>query len=169
MKEIGQYLKETRISNGVSVSEACEDLNITKDNLENLEEGNIRAFKDVYALKEMVKEYSKYLGLNADKVIDEFNDFMFEHTSRISLDDLKEARKIVEEQDEKPKVVSPYTYIPKEKFSLKKIKWKKIFLILGIVLIIVLVIFSFSLFGKDEEKVTTELKGKVSDISEFSN
>ena len=93
MKDIGEFLKQTRIQNGVSISEASEDLKITAVELENLEDGNIRAFKDVYQLKELVREYGKYLGIETDKIIDEFNDFMFEHTSKISLDDIKEARK----------------------------------------------------------------------------
>ena len=76
MKEIGNYLKQTRIHNGVSLEEASDDLNIPRDDLENLEEGNVRAFKDVYDLKDLVKSYSKYLGLNPDKVLDEFNDFI---------------------------------------------------------------------------------------------
>ena len=82
MKEIGSFLKETRMQNGVSLEEASSDLNITKDELENLEEGNFKAFRDVYDLKIIVREYSKYLGVNPDKALDEFNDFMFEHTSK---------------------------------------------------------------------------------------
>ena len=104
MKEIGEYLKKTRVNNGVSLEEASEDLKISKDDLENLEEGNVRAFKDVYVLKDLVRTYSKYLGLNPDKVLDEFNDFMFEHTSKISLDEIKEARK-QKEENENPKVL----------------------------------------------------------------
>ena len=52
MKELGEYLKRTRISNGVSLTEACEDLDFSTSHLENIESGNVRAFKDVYNLKE---------------------------------------------------------------------------------------------------------------------
>ena len=169
MKEIGSFLKRARIENGVSIDEASIDLNISTAELENLEEGNIRAFKDVYQLKKLVKEYSKYLGIDPDKILDEFNDFMFEHTSKISLDDIKEARKQIKEAEEKPKVVSPYTYIPKEKFSIKKIKWKKILIIVGIFLAIPLLLFLFSFFNKKDEKINNELMGRVSDYYEFSN
>lgn len=85
MKELGEYLKETRINNGVSIEEASDDLNIDSFILENLEAGNIRAFKDVLGIKEKIKAYAKYLGLNPEDVADEFNDFLFEHTSKISL------------------------------------------------------------------------------------
>ena len=61
MKELGEYLKRTRISNGVSVTEACEDLELSTSHLENIESGNIRAFKDVYELRDNVKAYAKYL------------------------------------------------------------------------------------------------------------
>ena len=84
MKELGEYLKRTRIKNGVSLTEACEDLEISTSHLENIEIGNIRAFKDVYELRDDVKSYAKYLGLDADKVVDEFNGFLFQHTSKIS-------------------------------------------------------------------------------------
>lgn len=88
MKELGEYLKHTRISNGVSM-EAAEDLELSTSQLENIENGNVRAFKDVYGLKQYIYQYAKYLGLNPEKVVDEFNGFLFEHTSKISLDDIK--------------------------------------------------------------------------------
>ena len=77
MKEIGEFLKESRVENGVSIEEASDDLNVTSSEIENLEEGNVKAFKDVYYLKSLVKEYSKYLGQDPDHILDEFNDFMF--------------------------------------------------------------------------------------------
>ena len=120
MKEIGEYLKETRINNGVSIDEAAEDLNISAIQLENMEEGNVRAFKDVFSLRDLVKTYSKYLGLDSENIMDEFNDFLFEHTSKISLEDIKEARqmKIEKEQEEKEKkIASPYTKIKRQKIK----------------------------------------------------
>ena len=95
MKELGEYLKQTRLSNGVSITEACEDLEFSTSHLENIESGNVKAFKDVYELKESIRVYAKYLGLNADKVMDEFNNFLFQHTSRISyFSSSKEKRRI---------------------------------------------------------------------------
>ena len=107
MKELGEYLKRTRISNGVSIAEAAEDLELSTSQIENIESGNVRAFKDVYSLKELVKQYAKYLGLNPEKVVDEFNGFLFEHTSKISLDDIKAAQKKMEAKEKKAQ--SPYT------------------------------------------------------------
>ena len=170
MKEIGEFLKHARIDNGVSLDEASDDLNLSKDYLENLEEGNVRAFKDVYSLKESVREYSKYLGLDPDKVMDEFNDFMFEHTSKISLEDIMEARKLAKEKEnEKPKIISPYTKPIKKKINFNKIGFKKISIIVGIIISIILAIFIFGFLNNKEEKITSELMGKVSDYREFSN
>ena len=53
MKELGEYLKHTRIDNGVSMEEAAEDLELSTSQLENIESGNVRAFKDVYGLKQL--------------------------------------------------------------------------------------------------------------------
>ena len=126
MKEIGSFLRDTRINNGVSLEEAAEDLNISVIQLENIEDGNIRAFKDVFTLRELIKDYGKYLGIKTDDIIDEFNDFMFEHTSKISLDDILEARRLAKEKDESEnqKVVSPYTYVKTSKIKLNLLKIK---------------------------------------------
>ena len=61
MKELGNYLKTARIKNGVSLTEVSEDLDLSTALLENIESGNVRAFKDVYELKEYIKRYAKYL------------------------------------------------------------------------------------------------------------
>ena len=88
MKELGEYFRTTRTNNGVSLEEASEDLNLSISQLENIEEGNIRAFQDVYKLKNYINSYAKYLGINPSEVVDSFDDFLFEHTSKISLDDI---------------------------------------------------------------------------------
>lgn len=138
MKELGEYLKEQRESNSVGLEEASEDINISKDDLENIEEGNIRAFKDVLGLKNKIKIYAKYLGLDPEKIADEFNDFMFEHTSKISLADILEASKKQEEQ-EKKQIRSPYTVIKKRKVNIKGIGIFITALAIVVVLLIILI------------------------------
>ena len=117
MKELGSYLRRTRIENGVNLEEAAQDMNIPVTLLENIEDGNTRAFKDVYKLKQHIKFYAKYLGLDSEKIIEEFNDFLFEHTSKISLEDIKKARLKAESSEEKSKIKSPYTIERKEKIN----------------------------------------------------
>lgn len=133
MKELGEYLKRTRISSGLSVTEVCEDLDFSTSLLENMESGNVKAFKDVYSLRDLIKKYANYLGLDADKVLDEFNDFLFAHTTKISLDDIKAAKKTVEENHRKVK--SPYTIEHKEKFNFMPI----IYVVLGILILFLII------------------------------
>lgn len=161
MKEIGAYLKETRINNGVSSEEAAEDLNIAESQIDNIENGNIRAFKDIFLLRDLVKSYAKYLGLNSDKITDDFNDFMFEHTSKISLDKLSSEKNSKKSTNQK-KVISPYTKIPKPKKN-----YKPFFIgILGFILII-LVIYLIVKLTNPGKVIDNELKG-VDVTYEFS-
>ena len=153
MKELGDYLKRTRISNGVSIAEAAEDLDLSTVQLENIESGNVKAFKDVYALKEDVRQYAKYLGLNPEKVIDEFNGFLFEHTSKISLEDIKLAQKKMEEEEKG--ATSPYTKEYKKKVG----PWPFIIAILLIVFIFIILYLIISTINKAPER-TTELMSK---------
>lgn len=111
MNEIGEMLHLARESSGVSLEEASKDLDIKIEMLENIEDGRTGAFKDIFELKGFISSYAKYLGLNADEVIDEFNEYMFEYTSKIPI---KEIEKTIElqvkkEEDKKELVISPYT------------------------------------------------------------
>ena len=54
MKEIGEYLKTERKKNGVSISEASDDLNINETLLKAIEDGNSKAFKDILDRKGVV-------------------------------------------------------------------------------------------------------------------
>lgn len=153
MKELGIYLKKTRISNGVSLEEAAKDIDISVVELENIEKGNTRAFKDIYRMKEYVRIYAKYLGLNPDKVTDDFNEFIFEHTSKLSLDDIKSARDNEKEKQDKNKIKSPYTIEHKP-----KVNYKPIIVIATIIL--VLIIITLVILGKASSTTprTSELK-----------
>ena len=107
MKEIGEALKEARESIGITIEEAANDLKLKPSQIENIEAGNKDAFQDVFYLKYFIRDYSKYLGLDYEDMIDEFNEFLFDYTSKISLDDIKKAKKQVlnNEKKEERKVV----------------------------------------------------------------
>ena len=158
MKELGQYLKETRINNGVSIDEAAQDLNIDGFLLESIEKGNTKAFKDVLSMKEKVKDYAKYLGLKPEEVIDEFNDYLFEKTSKISLQDIMDAEKdLNKSKQEVKKVSSPYTIIkPKKKNKKPVIYGFLLFLVL-----ILLVLLIFALIRPRKDKTTIELRSII--------
>ena len=156
MKELGEYLKKTRIGNGVSITEACEDLEFSTSHLENIESGNVKAFKDVYELRDSIRQYAKYLGLNSDKVTDEFNNFLFQHTSKISLDDILEAQKKKEEEQKEKKVKSPYTKEYKKKINL----WPLVYFLVGVLILSVIIYIVVSSINKKPER-TDELKRRI--------
>lgn len=137
MDEIGSLLMEARESSGINLTEVSKDLSIKESILENIECGCIGAFKDVFELKDIIYNYSKYLGLNPDEMIDKFNSYLFEYTSKIPL---KEIEKTINEMQKKEdgdeeKVLSPYT---KE----QEINYKKYYIIIGI-LVALLACLSF--------------------------
>lgn len=109
MNEIGSVLKDTRESSGVSLNEASKDLNIKVEILENIEDGRVGAFKDIFELKEYIGAYSKYLGLDEQAMIDEFNDYMFEYTSKIPIKEIEKTIEMKVKEEKKDEVVSPYT------------------------------------------------------------
>ena len=104
-------LRGAREENGVSLEEASEDLKIKPAILYNIEEGNMGCFKDIFELKDYIREYSKYLGMNPDKMVDEFNEYMFEATSKIPVKEIenqiKEKNKM--EATGEIRIMSPYT------------------------------------------------------------
>ena len=136
MDEIGSLLKTTRESSGVSIEEASKDIEIKVEILQNIESGNIGCFKDIFVLKDYIKTYAKYLGLEADKLIDEFNDYMFEYTSKIPVKEIEQQMKEKEKEENKEeKISSPYTTI--EKKPVKKIYFVCYFILIILILILV--------------------------------
>jgi len=107
MKEIGEKLKEARESTGISIEEAAEDLKLKPIQIENIENGSVEAFKDVFYLKYFIRDYAKYLGLDKDELVDDFNEYLFDYTSKLSLDDIK--KEITVEKDDSTSIKSPYT------------------------------------------------------------
>lgn len=137
MKDIGAKLKEARESIDISVEEAASDLKVSKSQIENMEAGNLEAFQDIFYLKYFIRDYAKYLGLNYDELVDEFNEYLFDYTSKISLTDIEEAAKKEEEKGDKIK--SPYTI----DYYRKTNHFKIIFLILFLIIITTVLILVF--------------------------
>ena len=167
MKEIGYKLKEARESMGITIEEAATDLKLRPSQLENIEEGNREAFKDVFYLKMFIKNYSKYLGLDYDEMVEEFNEYLFDFTSKISIEDIKKAEKEQRKKEKKLKTVkiaSPYTVEKQQQKSIPS------FLIIGgIILVVVIIIYVVVLFltKEDEEKGGTIVMEGV-DYHEFA-
>lgn len=134
MKEIGQKLKLKREENGVSLEEAASDLKMRASQLESIEEGRKDDFKDVFSLKYFIRDYAKYLGLDGEEMLDEFNEYLFEQTSRISLEEIEEARRIKEEREKNMKILSPYTVVTEKD---KKRRYIILAVVVGFVLIVI--------------------------------
>ena len=152
MNEIGEYLKTERRKNGVSINEASEDLDINPMILQAIEDGNSKAFKDIFELKDMIASYAKYLGLDVSKMLDEFNDFIFEKTSKISLDDIKKAKTHDETEN---RISSPYTKIKHSRYDLAPIV-----LVIAVLLFISLIVYLILKVVTEEPKISHELIGK---------
>lgn len=159
MKEIGEKLKETRESMGISIEEAAEDLKLKPSQLENIEDGNRDAFDDIFYLKYFIRDYSKYLGLDYEEMVEEFNEFVFDYTSKISLEDIRKAsrKKEKNDKDKTKKIASPYTAEESERNSMP--------LLIGVALVIV--ILALLIYGvitflskKDDDKATNGINTK---------
>ena len=139
MKSIGIILKEKRESIGIKEEEAARDLEITVAQLENLEDGNINAFKDIFFLKEIIKKYAKYLNVDEEEIMSEFTDFVFDFTSKIPVEEIEQKVRELEREEEKEtrkKISSPYT-----RKKVRKAKLKPVYLFTIITIILVCITF----------------------------
>lgn len=139
MKELGESFKEKREEIGITTHEVANDLNIDQIVIENLEDGNAKVFKDVLELKEVVLQLTKYLGLDEKYVLGELNDYLFEKTSKISIEDIKAQLEKNKAKEDEKKIRSPYTVLDKKRSNG--------FIVGAIILltIIVIIIFYFVL------------------------
>ena len=144
MKEIGERLREAREAMGISVEEAAEDLKIRPAQLENIEDGNKEAFKDVFYLKFFIRDYAKYLGLDYEALTEEFNEYLFDYTSRLSLDDIKKASE--KNKKKAKKIASPYTLERKQQ---RNIPAGLIYAL--IVLVVAIIIYCIVLIATDKK------------------
>lgn len=127
----------SRENSGVSIAEVSKDLNIKEEILENIEAGHVGAFKDIFELKNYLADYAKYLGLDSKKIIDEFNEYMFEYTSKIPIKEIEKTIELkLKEEDKKETIASPYT-----KKAPKYHKWVYIVIYALVFLIILLIVF----------------------------
>ena len=133
MKDIGLKLKEKREENGVSIEEAAEDLKMRPSQISSIEEGKTEDFKDVFYLKYFIRDYAKYLGLDSEKILDEFNEYLFDMTSKIPVDLIEKAKK---EKKDSEEVTSPYTKEDKKKNKIFK-------LLIGFGIVIVLIVLGY--------------------------
>ena len=130
MKEVGEIFRNKREEIGISIKEISKDLKIDEVLIDSLENGNVKSFKDILELKSVVSSLCKYLGVDEEEVLDDINDYMFEKTSKISLDDIKNNY-----NKEEKKIESPYT---KEK---KKDNTKVVLIVLVSIFVLLVVLY----------------------------
>ncbi len=134
MQEIGDKLKQIREEMELSIDEVANDLNLKTSLLKHLEKGNYQALKEIFNLKQIISDYAKYLGLEYEKIEDEYDEFVFGVTSKIpALEIAKANEEKKKEQKQLKKIISPYT------IEFKKTSWliKVIIWILFVLIIIV--------------------------------
>ncbi len=137
MEEIAELLRGTREDSGIELSEVSKDLDISEIALNNIEDGKIGSFKDIFVLKDYLSNYAKYLGLDSEKILDEFNEYLFEYTSRIPVKEIEKTIELnVKETNEK--LSSPYT-----KSSPKGKKGVYLYLVLYVLIFILVILAIF--------------------------
>lgn len=139
MKEIGEKLKETRENMEISIEEVSGDLNVPVSQINNLESGNMESFKDIFYLKYLIRDYAKYLGLNKEDLVDEFNEYLFDYTSKLSLEEIKKARKEEKKDKIESKIKSPYTIERNDGFYISPIIIYSLIIILIVILLVLII------------------------------
>lgn len=137
MKNIGTKLKDKREENGLSVEEVAEDLKMRPSQIISIEDGKSEDFKDVFYLKYFIRDYAKYLGLDSEKLLDEFNEYLFDMTSKIPVDLIEQAKK---EKKNNKEFSSPYTKEDNKKVRIPK--W-----IICLIVVILLVVVGYAIIS----------------------
>lgn len=137
MKNIGTKLKDKREENGLSVEEVAEDLKMRPSQIISIEDGRSEDFKDVFYLKYFIRDYAKYLGLDSEKLLDEFNEYLFDMTSKIPVDLIEQAKK---EKKNNKEFSSPYTKEDNKKVRIPK--W-----IICLIVVILLVVVGYAIIS----------------------
>ncbi len=159
MNDIANKLFNKRTEMGISLNEVSEDLNYDLSQLEAIESGNFKSFKDVFVLKCIIRDYAKYLGFEPDEIIDEFNDFIFESTSKIPIDEIQKASKMKEKNSD-DKIASPYTTVESKKNNF-------MFILIGIAVVLIVISICLYFYNKSiSEKSNEGLKVSIGEIYE---
>jgi len=164
MKEIGEQLKKARESIGVSIDEVAEDLKINPSQIEEIESGNVESFQDVFSIKYFIRDYAKYLGLDKDSIVDDFNEYLFDYTSKLSLDDIKKESK--RKKEEENKIKSPYTIERKNERIFQIVAYICIFLLL---IIICYLLYSIIVGDNEDELNDNLVYGGTYEFTEQNN
>jgi cytoskeletal protein RodZ len=82
MQTIGEKIEETRKRKGISLSEAAEATKIRRDFLLNIESNEYGYDLPEIYKRGFIKNYAKYLKLNPEKVLSQYQEQLITHSSR---------------------------------------------------------------------------------------
>ncbi|MAZ39802.1 MAG: hypothetical protein CMF49_06740 [Legionellales bacterium] len=69
----GALLKKTRLQLKLEIADVAEGLHLSRNVVEKIEQDNYKKFAGVTFIKGYLRAYAKYLGLDANEVINKFN------------------------------------------------------------------------------------------------
>lgn len=122
MKDIGNFLRERREASGISLIEVEKDLKIRKKYLQALEEGNIDAIPGKTYLIGYLRNYSKYLGIDDENIIQIIQTYKNLEKQKTDLKETKEEKTYLKRKDrsifEKKKFSFPIKYVYLSSFVL---------------------------------------------------
>ncbi|MBA7537511.1 hypothetical protein ES705_29780 [subsurface metagenome] len=115
MKDVGNFLRERREARGISLIEAEKDLKIRKKYLQALEEGNIDAIPGRTYLIGYLRNYSKYLSIDEENIIQIIQTYNDLGKQKAGLEKTKENKIYLRTKDrsifEKKKLFFPLKYV----------------------------------------------------------
>ena len=115
MKDIGNFLRERREASGISLIEIEKDLKIRKKYLQALEEGNIDVIPGKTYLIGYLRNYSKYLGIDDENIIQIIQTYKNLEKQKTDLKETKEEKIYLKRKDrsifEKKKFFFPIKYV----------------------------------------------------------
>lgn len=122
MKDIGNFLRERREASGISLIEVEKDLKIRKKYIQALEEGNIDAIPGKTYLIGYLRNYSKYLGIDDENIIQIIQTYKNLEKKKTVLKEAKEEKIYLKRKDrsifEKKKIFFPIKYVYLSSFIL---------------------------------------------------
>ena len=122
MKDIGNFLRESREARGISLIEVEKDLKIRKKYLQALEEGNVDVIPGKTYIVGYLRNYSKYLGIDDENIIQIIQTYKNLEKQKTDLKETKEEKIYLKRKDrsifEKKKIFFPIKYVYLSSFVL---------------------------------------------------
>ncbi len=94
LKRIGNLIKEARLKNNDSISQLANDLKISSQQFQAIEEGQEELLPEKVFVKAMIKRISERLKLDTDFLINEFNNHSDENDIEEIIEEVNKEKKI---------------------------------------------------------------------------